>query len=158
VHIDSYAFQFHHPDGTVIIGPDAGQHIVDELWFRLPMTWLRRKNMPFMASVLQALHPVLPNSLNGYKPRFGIRVEVGGTKARDLRSGSPRFSFEATVDFTLTTTQRFHSAAELRLFSGGNPDRNPDWVLSLKAEAACADAGCKDHFENVGLYFKANRH
>ncbi len=85
VHVDSYAFQFHAPDGKIIIGPDAGQHIADELWLRLPMTWLRRKNMPFMASVLQALHPVLPHSLNGYAPRLGIRVELGGTPARDLR-------------------------------------------------------------------------
>lgn len=157
VHIDSYAFQFHAPDGTIIIGPDAGQHIVDELWFRLPMTWLRRKNMPFMASVLQALHPVLPNSLNGYVPRFGIRVELGGTPGRDLRSGAPRFSFEATVDFTLTTMQRLHSAATLRLLSGGNSDKSPDWVLSLQAQYACQDFLCKDHQESVGLYFTANR-
>ena len=79
--------------------------------------------MPFMASVLQALHPVLPNSLNGYVPRLGIRVELGGTPGRDLRSGVPRFSFETTVDFTLTARQRLHSAATLRLLSGGNPDK-----------------------------------
>ena len=103
VHIDSHSFIFHAPDGNIIIGPDAGQHIVDELWFRLPMTWLRRKNMPFIASVLQALHPVLPNSLNGYSPRLGIRVELGGTPGRDLRSGVPRFSFETTIDYTLNT-------------------------------------------------------
>lgn len=157
VHIDSYAFQFHAPDGTIIIGPDAGQHIVDELWFRLPMTWLRRKNMPFLASVLQALHPVLPNSVNGYVPRLGIRVELGGTPGRDLRSGVPRFSFEATVDFTLTTMQRLHSAATLRLLSGGNPDKSPNWVLSLQAQYACRDFQCKDHQESVGLYFTANR-
>ncbi len=155
VHIDSYAFQFHAPDGNIIIGPDAGQHIVDELWFRLPMTWLRRKNMPFLASVLQALHPVLPNSLNGYVPRLGIRVELGGTPGRDLRSGVPRFSFEATVDFTLHTTQRLRSAATLRLLSGGNPDQSPDWVLSLQAQYACRDIECRDHQENVGLYFTA---
>ena len=53
VHIDSHSFIFKAPDGNIIIGPDAGQHIVDELWFRLPMTWLRRKDMPFIASVLQ---------------------------------------------------------------------------------------------------------
>jgi hypothetical protein len=157
VHVDSYAFQFHAPDGTIIIGPDAGQHIADELLFRLPMNWLRRKNMTFMAAVLQALHPVLPHSLNGYAPRLGIRVELGGSGARDLRSGSPRLSFEATVDFTLNTTQRFKTAAELRLLSGGNTDKNPDWVLSLKAEAECRDAGCRDHQETVGLYFTTNR-
>jgi hypothetical protein len=155
VHIDSYAFQFHAPDGDIIIDPDAGQHIVDELWFRLPMTWLRRKNMPFLASVLQALHPVLPNSVNGYVPRLGIRVKLGGTPGRDLRSGVPRFSFEATVDFTLTTTQRLRSAATLRLLSGGDPDRSPDWVLSLQAQHACRDILCRDQQQSVGLYFTA---
>ena len=155
VHIDSHSFIFRAPDGNIIIGPDAGQHIVDELWFRLPMTWLRRRNMPFMASVLQALHPVLPNSLNGYVPRLGIRVELGGTPGRDLRSGVPRFSFEATVDFTLTSTQRLHSAATLRLLSGGDPDKSPDWVLSLQAQYACRDILCRDHQESVGLYFTA---
>lgn len=158
VHIDSYAFQFHAPDGTIIIGPDAGQHIVDELWFRLPMTWLRRKNMPFMASVLQALHPVLPHSLNGYAPRMGIRVELGGTPARNLRTGVPRFSFETTVDFTLTTAQRMQSTASLRLLSGGNPDESPNWVLSLEAQYSCRDILCQDHQESVGLYFRTGKH
>lgn len=157
VHIDSYAFQFHAPDGNIIIGPDAGQHIIDELWFRLPMTWLRRKNMPFLASVLQALHPVLPNSVNGYVPRLGIRVELGGTPGRDLRSGVPRFSFETTVDFTLAAAQRLQSAATLRLLSGGNPDKSPNWVLSLQAQYACRDILCQDHQENVGLYLTTGR-
>ncbi len=62
------------------------------------------------------------------------------------------------MDFTLNTTQRFYTAAEMRLFSGGNPNRSPDWVLSLKATAECRDAACRDHHESVGLYFKANRH
>ncbi len=155
VHIDSYAFQFMAPDGMIIIGPDAGQHIVDELWFRLPMTWLRRKNMTFLASVLQALHPVLPNSVNGYSPRLGIRVELGGTPGRDLRSGSPRLTFETTVDFTLNTTQRMRSDITLRLLSGGNPDKSPDWVLSLKADYVCRDTMCRDKQDSVGLYFTA---
>jgi len=146
------------PNGDTVIGPDVGQHIFDELLFRMPMTWLRRKNMPFIASVLQALHPVLPNSLNRYSPRLGIRIELGGTPGRDLRSGVPRFSFEATADVTLNTTERLRTEASLRLLTGGNPDRSPDWVLSLNGSVSCRDSHCSDHNERVGLYFTANRH
>ena len=103
----------------------------------------------------QALHPVLPNSVNGYVPRLGIRVELGGTPGRDLRSGVPRLSFETTVDFTLTTTERIRSEAALRLFSGGNPDKSPDWVLGLKAQYSCRDFLCTDHQDSIGLYFTA---
>ena len=158
VHIDSYAFLLRGPNGDVIIGPDAGQHIFDELLFRMPMTWLRRKGMPFIASVLQALHPVLPNSTNRYSPILGIRIELGGTPGRDLRSGVPRFAFETTFDVTLHTTQRMRSEATLRLLTGGNPDRSPDWLLSLKAQYSCRDILCHDHQESVGLYFTAAEH
>ncbi len=157
VHIDSYAFLLHGQDNEVIIGPDVGQHIFDELWFRIPMTWLRRKNMPFIASVLQALHPVLPNSTNRYSPVLGIRVDVGGTPSRDLRSGVPRLSFEVDIDVGRDTQRRVRPQATLRLLSGGNPDRAPDWTLSLRGLAECRDILCRDHQETVGLYFTAGR-
>jgi len=157
VHIDSWAFQFHAPDGTLIIGPDAGQHIVDELWFRLPMTWLRRHDMPFLASVLQGLHPVLPNSVNGYEPRFGIRVELGNSSTRDFRAGLARFTFETTVDFTLSTNERLRSVGTLRLFSAGDALRSPDWVLGLQGQVSCRDALCKDQQESVMLIFNASK-
>ena len=157
VHIDSWAFQFHAPDGTLIIGPDAGQHIVDELWFRLPMTWLRRHNMPFLASVLQAFHPVLPNSVNGYQPRFGIRVELGKSPTRDFRSGSARFTFETTVDFTLSSAERMRSVGTLRLWSGGDATRSPDWVLGLQGQVSCRDLLCRDQQESVLLFFNASK-
>jgi hypothetical protein len=64
VDIDSYAFTLQSPEGEYVIGPDVGQHIFDELLFRMPMAWLRRKNLPFIASVLQTIHPVLPNLTN----------------------------------------------------------------------------------------------
>lgn len=157
VHIDSYAFMLRYPTGDYVIGPDMGQHIFDELLFRMPMAWFRRKDLPFLASVLQALHPMLPNSTNRYSPRLGIRLELGGTPGRDLRSGVPRFSFETTIDYTMHTTQRLHGEATLRLLTGGNPDRSPDWVLSLKAEASCRDVLCHDHQESVALYVTAGR-
>jgi hypothetical protein len=157
VHIDSWAFQFHAPDGTLIIGPDAGQHIVDELWFRLPMTWLRRHDMPFLASVLQALHPVLPNSVNGYQPRFGIRVELGSSPTKDFRSGSARFTFETTVDFTLSTAERLRSVGTLRLLSGGDAKRSPDWVLGVQGQMSCRDIACRDTQESVMLVFNASK-
>ena len=50
------------------------------------------------------------------------------------------------------------SEATLRLLAGGNPDRNPDWVLSMKAQYACSDILCHDHQETVGLYFTATKH
>lgn len=157
VHIDSHAFMLHYPNGTYTIGPDMGQHIFDELLFRMPMQWLRRKDLPFLASVLQAIHPVLPNSTNRYSPRLGLRIEVGGTPGRDLRSGVPRFSFEATIDYTANSTQRLRAETALRILSGGNPDRSPDWVLSLEGEASCRDVECRDHQQSVGLYFTAGK-
>ena len=155
VHIDSYAFMIQGPNGEIVISPDVGQHIFDELLFRMPMPWLRRKGMPFLASVLQALHPVLPNSTNRYSPILGLRIAVGGSPNRDLRTGVPRFTFESTYNVGLNTTRRFNHEATLRLVTGGNADRSPDWVLSLKGQMTCRDALCKDHQENVGLFFTA---
>lgn len=158
VHIDSYAFMLRGPNGDVIIGPDMGQHIFDELLFRMPMTWLRRHDMPFIASVLQALHPVLPNSTNRYSPILGIRIDVGGSGSRDLRSGVSRFSFESTYDVGSNTQRRVRHEATLRLLTGGNPDRSPDWTLGLKAQYDCRDLLCHDHQESVSLFFTAVEH
>jgi hypothetical protein len=155
VHIDSYAFMLYGPDGTFVISPDVGQHIFDELLFRMPMTWLRKKNMPFLASVLQALHPVLPNSTNRYSPILGLRVTLGETPNRDLKTGVPRFNFESTIDVGRGTDRRLRHEATLRLAAGGNPERSPDWVLSLKAKYECRDAFCRDHQESVGLFLNA---
>lgn len=155
VHIDSYAFMLWGPYGETTIGPDMGQHIFDELLFRMPMPWLRRKGLPFLASVLQSLHPVLPNSTNRYSPIAGLRIAVGGTPTRDLRSGVPRLTFESTYNFGRGTERRLNHQATLRLLSGGNPNRAPDWTISLKAQYSCRDALCKDHQESIGLFLKA---
>ena len=155
VHIDSYAFMLRGPIGDFVISPDVGQHIFDELLFRMPMTWLRQKNMPFAASVLQALHPVLPNSTNRYSPILGLRVSVGETPNRDLKTGVPRFTFESTIDVGRGTDRRVRHEATLRLASGGNPERMPDWTLSFKAKVSCRDAFCKDRQESVGLFLTA---
>jgi hypothetical protein len=157
VHIDSYAFMLRGPTGEVVISPDVGQHIFDELLFRMPMPWLRRKGMPFLASVLQALHPVLPNSTNRYNSVLGLRLALGGSPSRDLRSGVPRLTFESTFDFGFNTQRRFNHEAALRLVTGGNANRAPDWVLSLKGQASCSDALCKDHQESVGLFLKVGQ-
>lgn len=157
VHIDSYAFLIRGPNGETVITPDVGQHIFDELLFRMPMTWLRRKDMPFIASVLQALHPVLPNSTNRYSPILGLRVEVGGTANRDLRTGVSRLVFESTYDVGFNTPRRLRHEATLRLLIGGNKDRVPDWTLSLNAQYSCRDILCRDHQESVGLLFTANQ-
>jgi len=98
VHIDSYAFMLQGPDGEYVIGPDVGQHIFDELLFRMPMAWLRRKNHPFIASVLQTIHPVLPNLTNRYNSILGMRVTLGGSPRRDFRAGMPRLIFESTYE------------------------------------------------------------
>ena len=158
VHIDAYAFMIYGPNGEVVIGPDVGQHIFDELLFRMPLPWLRRKGMPFLASVLQALHPVLPNSTNRYTPILGLRVAIGGSSTRDFRVGVPRFTHESTYNFGRNTQQRFNHEATLRLLTGGNPDRGPDWTLSLKGQVSCRDGLCKDHDANVGLFFTAIEH
>lgn len=157
VHVDSYAFLLRGPNGDVVIGPDVGQHIFDELLFRMPMAWLRRKKLPFLASVLQTLHPVLPNSTNRYSPALGMRIELGASQTADLRAGMPRFTFESTYNFGSNTDRRFHHEATLRLLANGNPDRSPDIVLSLKGQVDCRDIRCRDHQENVGLFLTINR-
>lgn len=154
VHIDSYAFMLHGPHGDYVIGPDVGQHIFDELLFRMPMNWLRRKNHPYIASVLQAVHPVLPNSTNRYDSIIGMRATFGGTKNRDLRVGIPRLSFESSYDWGRTKGSRWNHEATLNIWSGGNKDRGPDWVFGMKATAVCRDVLCKNHSETVGLFLK----
>ena len=157
VHIDSYAFMLHGPTGDVIIGPDVGQHIFDELIFRMPMSWLRSHDMPFVASVLQALHPILPNSTNRYSPQLGLRLDLGTSPSQDLRSGVPRLSFEAKYDVGLGTQRRVNYEANLRLLTGGNPDRSPDWTVNLRMLESCRDVLCRDRQETVGLFFTVGR-
>ena len=157
VHIDSYAFMMVGPDGSYVITPDVGQHIFDELLFRLPMHWLRRRNLPFLASVLQSLHPILPNSTNRYSPIVGLKIAIGKSPNRDLRTGVPRFTFETTYHLGSKTDRRLQHTANLRLLNGGNPNRSPDWVLSLKAGYSCRDILCKDHQESVGLYLTSKK-
>jgi hypothetical protein len=155
VHIDSYAFMLQSLEGEYVIGPDLGQHIFDELLFRMPMSWLRQKNMPFIASVLQALHPVLPNSTNRYSSIIGMSVALGGSSRRDLRAGVPRLMFESTYDWGLHTQRRWNHDVTLRVYAGGSSDRGPDWILGLKGEVSCGDVECKDRQETVGLFFKS---
>jgi hypothetical protein len=158
VHVDSYAFMLQGPDGDYLIGPDAGQHIFDELLFRMPMNWLRRKHMPFLASVLQVLHPVLPNSTNRYNSIIGMRAEFGGTPRRDLRAGAPRLSLESTYDWgPSSTARRWNHDVTLNIYRGGNSDRGPDWVLGLKGQVSCGDVQCNDHEESVGLFLKVGQ-
>jgi hypothetical protein len=152
VHIDAYAFMLHGPDGTAFISPDVGQHIVDELLFRKPAPWMRR-HTEFGAAVLQALHPVLPNSLNGYKPRLGLRLDLGDSPNSDIARGVPRLRLEATRRFAGDGRDKWAYSAELRLATGGNAQRDPDWKLTLKADLACRDVRCRDHDFMVGLVF-----
>ena len=106
------------------ISSNVGQHIFDELLFRMPMRSLDARACPSVALVLQALHPVLPNSTNRYSPILGLRIEVGGTGNRDLRSGVPRFAFESTYDVGFNTQRRVRHGATLRLLTGSNPARS----------------------------------
>jgi hypothetical protein len=158
VHIDSYAFMLQSPEGEYVIGPDVGQHIFDELLFRMPMAWLRRKNLPFIASVLQTIHPVLPNLTNRYNSIAGVRVTLGGSPRRDLRAGMPRLLFESTYDWGPShNTRRWNHEITLNLYGGGNTDRGPDWIVGFKGQVSCGDVECKDRQESVGLFFKAGQ-
>lgn len=153
VHIDSYAFLLHGRGGIAEITPDVGQHTLDELVFRLPAAWLRRKS-PFLASILQGLHPVLPNSTNEYALRFGLRFTPGASHNLDLMRGVPRLMFESTIG-PLDRKNRWQHSVELRLASGGDADRDPDWVLTAKVVAGCKDIlGRGDHEKSIGLIFK----
>jgi hypothetical protein len=153
VHVDSYAFMVQGPEGIAVISPDVGQHIVDELFFRKPMPWMRRHSL-FAASVLQALHPVLPNSTNNYAFRFGLRLDLGGSGNLDIKRGVPRLTLETTIG-PLDKTNRWHHSAELRVLSGGSSDRDPDYVLTVKVDAGCRDVLCRgDHQSSVGLILK----
>jgi len=156
VHIDSYAFMLLSPEGEYVIGPDVGQHIFDELLFRMPMAWLRRKNMPFIASVLQTIHPVLPNSTNRYNSIIGMSVALGGSPGRDLRAGMPRLLFESTYDWgPSSNARRWNHEVTLNVYSGGNADRGPDWIVGFKGQVSCGDFECTDRRESVGLFLKA---
>jgi hypothetical protein len=158
VHIDSYAFMLQGPDGDYVIGPDVGQHIFDELLFRMPMAWLRRNHYPFIASVLQTIHPVLPNLTNRYNSVLGMRIAIGGSSRRDFRAGVPRLLFESTYDWGPSqNARRWNHEVTLNLYSGGNRDRGPDWVVGFKGQVSCGDVECKDHQESVGLFFKAGQ-
>jgi hypothetical protein len=158
VHIDSYAFMLQSPEGEYIIGPDVGQHIFDELLFRMPMAWLRRKNLPFIASVLQTIHPVLPNLTNRYNSIAGVQLTLGGSPRRDLRAGMPRLLFESTYDWGPSATpRRWNHDVVLNLYSGGDVDRGPDWVVGFKGQVSCGDVECKDRQESVGLFFKVGQ-
>lgn len=145
VHIDSCAFMLQGPDGEYVIGPDVGQHIFDELLFRMPMAWLRRKNYPFIASVLQTIHPVLPNLTNRYNSILGMRVTLGGSPRRDFRAGMPRLIFESTYDWgPSSNARRWNHEVTLNFYSGGNRDRGPDWIVGFKGQVSCGDVECKD--------------
>jgi hypothetical protein len=152
VHIDAYSFMIHGPDGTAIISPDVGQHIVDELLFRKPAPWLRRHSA-FAASVLQALHPVLPNSLNNYNPALGLRFDLGASGNLDIARGVPRLRLQATRRFASDAPNNWQYSAELRVATGGDAERDPDWKLTVKADLACRDVRCSDHHFMVGLWF-----
>ncbi|WP_315830999.1 hypothetical protein [Bradyrhizobium prioriisuperbiae] len=158
VHIDSFAFMLQSPEGEYVIGPDVGQHIFDELLFRMPMAWLRRKNLPFIASVLQVIHPVLPNSTNRYNSIIGARVALGGTPRRDLKAGMPRLNFESTYDWgPSSTAKRWNHEMTLNIYGGGNTDRGPDWVVGIKGQVLCGDVKCNDREESVGLFLKVGQ-
>jgi hypothetical protein len=153
VHIDSYAFVIHGPDGLTVISPDVPQHILDELFLRKPMPWLRR-HWRFGASVLQTLHPVLPTSFNNYAFRFGWRIDLGGSGNLDYARGVPRLRLETTWG-PRDRTNRWNHSAELRVASGGDPERDPDWTLTVRVEAGCRDVLCRgDHYSSVGLVLK----
>ena len=153
VHIDSYAFMIRGPDGLTVISPDVPQHILDELFVRKPMPWLRRHWM-FGASVLQTLHPVLPNSTNNYALRFGWRIDLGGSGNADFAHSVPRLRLETTLGVG-DQADRWHHSAELRLASGGDPDQDPDWTLTVRVEEGCRDILCRaDHFSSFGLVLK----
>jgi hypothetical protein len=153
VHLDSYAFMVRGPNGDYIIAPDAGQHIFDELLFRMPMPWLRN-NAPFAAAVLSRLHPVLPNSTNNFAFRFGLRLTLGGSGNLDYKTGMPLLTFESTIG-PLSDKNRWNHSAQLRLLNVGNPDRTPDLTLTVRAEAACSDLLCRnDSAKTIGLLLK----
>jgi hypothetical protein len=86
-----------------------------------------------------------------------LRVDVGSSPNADLRIGVPRFRYEFTVDLGSGTARRFEHTGQLRLASGGNANREPAWVVTLKAKMSCSDSGCSDHQESVGVFFTSNR-
>lgn len=150
VHLDSYAFMVHGPNGDYIIAPDSGIHIFDELLFRMPMPWLRN-NAPYAAAVLSVLHPVLPNSTNNYAFRFGLRMTLGGSGNLDYKRGMPLLTLESTYG-PLDPRKRWIHRAQLRFATVGNPDRAPDLALTVNLEAGCSDVLCRnDPAKTVGL-------
>lgn len=159
VHIDSFSFLLYGPSGEGLITPDVGQHIFDELLFRMPMPWLRRKGLDFAAAVLQALHPVLPNSTNRYSPIVGLRVDLGGGPDMDLRTGTPRLRLESTYDVGRgDRPRRWRHTATLGIAGSDSPSDGVRWQLTVKADASCGDAACHDREWNVGAFLTIDEH
>lgn len=149
VHIDSFNFILNNPLGRTEIGPNALQHILDELVLRLPMAFLRRKGMTWLAAVMQSIHIILPHSANNYKPKFGIRFELGRSPNQNWMTGIPDIYLESYYDFS---TEKFTHEVGVKILTGGPAHRQPDWVLSAKANVTCPNATCSQYQGMVGLF------
>ena len=75
IHIDYVGFVARGPNGESYVGPDALQHIADELaWMKLA-GWVTGKNK-FLGHLVGRLHPILPNASNNYR-RVGGQLVLG---------------------------------------------------------------------------------
>jgi hypothetical protein len=152
VHIDSFAFLIDSPYGGTLIQPNVLQHIFDELILRWPMAWLRNKGLTWAAAVLQSIHVVLPNSTNQYSPELGFRIEIGRKPDQNWMKGTPDIYLESTYNLE---SGNYRHVISVQVLNGKPYQRDPDWVLSVKAIVTCPDATCNDRQEMVGLYLNS---
>lgn len=95
VHLDNIGFRL---DGY---GPDAGQHIVDELVWQDKIVPLIGKILPTqITDLLHRLHPMIPNTRQ-VKPfsELGVEVDVVSGRSRDLQR-----QWRVTIDLTHSCT------------------------------------------------------
>ncbi|MEZ5393503.1 MAG: hypothetical protein R2724_11660 [Bryobacterales bacterium] len=83
VHLDTYGFVAIGPDGTKYFNPDLIQHIADDLG-AATIAQFAGKLHPKLGSLIGRFHPILPNSMNGYKLAVGGRFVVAKGKGWSL--------------------------------------------------------------------------
>lgn len=83
MHIDRTGFIWRGPNGETLIGPDAIQHIIDELKWPEFVAWVAAKNK-FAGKIVERMHPTVPHVANKFLPQVGFQFDITRGMSRDL--------------------------------------------------------------------------